>query len=154
MTFKEKIQQDIVSAMKAKEELRLSVLRMLISAVKNRELEKRSKTGKEETLTDEEVVATIRSEVKKRKDAAGEFTKGSRADLAKKELAELKILEVYLPAEMSDGALGEIVKEVISSFDVPTARDFGKIMGEAMKRVKGQASGDRVSAFVKKFLAS
>lgn len=154
MTFKEKIQKDIVSAMKAKEELRLSVLRMLISAVKNRELEKRSKTGKEEALTDEEMVATIRSEVKKRKDASGEFEKGWRADLAEKELAELKILEVYLPAEMSDGALGDIVKEVISSFDVPTARDFGKIMGEAMKRVKGQASGDRVSAFVKKFLAS
>lgn len=152
MTIKEKIQNDIKEAMKAKEELRLSVLRMLISAIKNRELEKRSKTGQEETLTEEEVVAAIRSEVKKRKDAAGEFTKGGRVDLAEKELSELQVLLAYLPAEMPDDELERIVKEVISAFGTPTVKEFGKVMGEVMKRIKGQASGDRVSVAVKKFL--
>lgn len=151
--MREKILQDIKEAMKARDELKLSVLRMLSSAMKNREIEKRAKTGKEETLTEEEVMASIRSEVKKRKDAVQEFEKGGRADLAQKEAAEMKVLEVYLPAEMSDEDLEKMTKEIISGMGEVTQKDFGKVMGEVMKKVKGQASGDRVSAAVKKLLS-
>lgn len=153
MTFKEKIQNDTKEAMKAKDELKLSVLRMLSSAVKNKELEKRAKTGKEEALNDEGIVAAVRSEAKKRKDAAQEFEKGGRKDLAEKETMELKILENYLPAEMPDEDLEKIAKEVIAGSGEVTQKDFGRVMGEVMKRVKGEAGGDRVSAAVKKLLS-
>lgn len=153
MTFKEKIQNDTKEAMKAKDELKLSVLRMLSSAIKNKELEKRAKTGKEEALNDEEVVASIRSEAKKRKDATEEFEKGGRRDLAEKETAELKILENYLPAEMPDEDLEKIAKEVVAGLGEVTQKDFGRVMGEVMKRMKGEAGGDRVSAAVKKLLS-
>lgn len=151
MFLKEKISQDIKEAMRAKEELRLSTLRMLSSAMHNRGIEKRTKGGGEE-LTEEEVVATIRSEVKKRRDAVGEYQKGGRKELAEKETAELKILENYLPQEMGDEELEKIVRDVVAGLGSITVKDFGRVMGEAMKRIKGQASGDRVSAAVKKLM--
>lgn len=150
--MREKIQEDIKKAMKQKDELRLLVLRMLSAAMHNRELEKRAKTGKPEELTEEEAIAVIRSEVKKRRDAIVEFEKGKRSDLAEKEAAELKILEVYLPQELSDMEIEKIVREVVEKFGEVTPKDFGRVMGEAMKRVRGQASGDRVSQAVKKLL--
>lgn len=148
---KEKIQQDIKDAMRNKDELRLSVLRMLSAAMHNREIDKRTKSGEAE-LSEEEIIATIRSEVKKRKDAILEYEKGKRKDLAEKEASELKILETYLPLEMDDKEISKIVKEVISVLGVVTPRDFGRVMGEVMKKIKGQASGDRVSSEVKKLL--
>lgn len=158
MTLKEKISEDIKNAMKQKEELKLSVLRMLTAAMHNRSIEKRSK-GAGEELTEEEIVAAIRAEAKKRKDAVIEFEKGGRKDLAEKEAAELVILETYLPAEMADEDLEKIVKEVVGSMGEVTQKDFGRAMSEVMKRVKGlpaqagQASGDRVSTAVKKLLS-
>lgn len=174
--LKEKLQQEMKEAMKAHEELRLSVLRMLLSAIHNREIEKKINPTRSEThnaspvpqaeqtsngarggreLTDQEVLAAIRSEVKKRKDAIGEFEKGGRKDLADKEAAEMKILEVYLPAEMPEAELGKIIKQVFADlgiqkpFDTAQGKDFGKIMGTVMQRIKGQVSGDRVSRAVK-----
>jgi len=88
----DKIQNDIKDAMRAKDELRLSVLRMLSSAIHNREIEKKTKSGEPE-LSDEEILAVIRSEVKKRRDAVDGFTKGGRMDMAEKEQAESKILD-------------------------------------------------------------
>jgi hypothetical protein len=156
--LKDKIQADTKEAMRARDELKLSVLRMLSSAMKNKELEKRAKSGKEEILTDEEVTATIRSEAKKRKDAVEGFEKGGRKDLAGKETAELKILETYLPAEMPDEELEKIIAGVLfdlgmhKPFDTTQGRDFGRVVGEVMKQVKGQANGDRVSTAVKRIL--
>lgn len=152
--MKDKVQQDIKDAMRSKDELRLSVLRMLSSAIHNRELEKRAKSGQEEALNKEETVAVIRSEVKKRKDAIAEFEKGGRKELAEKEIAESKILEAYLPAEISEEEIEKIVREVVAAAGVVTPKDFGRVMGEAMKKIKGQASGDRVSGAVKKFLSA
>src|SRR3989344_1129794 len=147
----EKIKNDLKEAMRAKDELRLSVLRMLSSAIHNREIEKKTKTGNA-ALTEEEIIAVIRSEIKKRRDAAEGFTKGGRADAAEKELAELKILEAYLPAELSDEEVEKAVKEVIACMGEITTKEFGKVMGETMKRLKGQAGGDRVSNAVKRGL--
>lgn len=149
--MKAKIQQDIKDAMRAKDVIRLSTLRLLSSAIHNREIEKRAKRAGA-GLTDEEIIAVIRSEAKKRKDAIVEFEKGGRRELAAKETTEAKILEAYLPAEMGDTDLEKIVQEVIGGMDGVTQKDFGKIMGDVMRRVKGQASGDRVSGAVKFFL--
>mgnify|MGYP001610090029 CR=1 FL=1 len=91
-------------------------------------------------------------EVKKRKDAVQEFGKGGRQDLVDKETAELKILETYLPEEMSQEELEKIVKKVIDGLGPVSARDFGKIMGLIMKETKGLGSGDRASKTVNKFL--
>ena len=148
MNLKDHIGEDIKAALRAKDELRLMTLRMLSSAFHNRSIEKRSK-GEPEELSEEELLSLVRSEGKKRKDAIIEFERGNRADLAEKEKRELAILEAYLPLELDDAALGEVVQDVISSFGPVTKKDFGRIMGEIMKRIHGTASGDRVSAKVK-----
>lgn len=149
--MKEKIKEDIKAAMRAKDELRLSVLRMLVSAIHNKEIEKRAKGGEAE-LTEDEVVVMIRSEVKKRRDAIREFEKGKRQDLAEKENQELHMLEDYLPPELSEKEVEKIVHAVIAEIGEVSTNDFGRIMGDVMKRIKGHASGDRVSAAVRKFL--
>lgn len=138
-------------AMKARDELRVSVLRMLLAVIANREIEKKGK-GVAPELTEEEVVAAIRSEAKKRRDAIEEFKKGGRKDLVEKELAELTILEFYLPPEMSEDELEKLAKEVVTSLGEVTPKDFGRAMGEVMKRVRGKASGNRVSNAVRKVL--
>ncbi|MBI3273759.1 MAG: GatB/YqeY domain-containing protein [Candidatus Colwellbacteria bacterium] len=134
--------------MKEKKERELSVLRMLASAIKNKEIEKRS-SGKSTMLDDEEVVAAIRSEIKKRKDAAELFSKGGRGDLAEKELYEQTVLTKYLPQEMTDEEIEKAVNNAIDFTGTRDPKNFGRIMGETMKRIKGRASGDRVSAWVK-----
>lgn len=152
MAFVEKIREDMTQALRDKSELRLSVLRMLVSAMHNRAIEKRARTGKEEVLGEEEALAVLKHEVKKRKDAILEFEKGARKDLVQKENQELKILEAYTPAEIDDAAIEWIVREVVESLGSVHEKDFGRVMGEVMKRIKGQASGDRVSAAVKRTL--
>lgn len=149
--LKEKIEADLKEAMKQKAELKISVFRMFLSSLHNKTIEKRAK-GVE--TTEDDVVATIHSEVKKRKDSIQEFGKGGRQDLVDKESAELRILEQYLPAELSDDDLEKIVKKVLETIGLVTVKDFGRVMGQVMKETKGQASGNRVSVVVKKFLGN
>ena len=98
--------------------------------------------------------------MKKRKDSIAGYEKGGRKDLADKEIAEAKILEAYLPAEISDEEIEKTINEVLTNlgmqkpFDTAQGRDFGRVMGEVMKQIKGQASGDRVSATAKKILGA
>ena len=148
MGLKESVESEMRAALKAKNAERLGVFRMLLAAFQNREIEKRAKTGERE-LSDAEATAVLRSEVKKRKDAIMEFTKGGRQDLADKESRECAILEPYLPAEMSDE---EIEKLLLPLAKGASTADFGKVMGAAMKAVAGRASGERVAAAVKKLL--
>jgi len=169
MGLKITIEDAARSALKSQEPELLSTLRMLLSAMRNREIEKRTKLAKGgiagdleklSILTEEEEVEVLRSEAKKRREAVVEYEKGGRKDLAKKENAELKMLEKYLPQELADEEIEKIVREVIGQlgevsqkpFDKAQGRDFGRVMGEVMKRIKGSASGDRVSGAVKKFL--
>lgn len=152
MTFVDKIREDTKQALREKNEARVSVLRMLSSAMHNRALEKRAKSGKEETLSQEEAIAVLRSEVKKRRDAIAEFGKGGRQDLVEKETAELKILETYMPQELPDEEIEKIVKEVIAGMGGAAPKDFGKVMGETMRRMRGSASGNRVGDMVRKLL--
>lgn len=159
--LKQKIEESVKTALKNHEGDLLSTLRMLLAAIQNREIEKRtrlSKKGgaadleKESQLTDEEVVEVIRQEAKKRRDAIEGYEKGGRQEAAERERRELAILQSYLPQEISDEELEKIVGEVIAGLGAVTEKDFGRVMGEAMKRAKGRASGDRVSAAVKRIL--
>ena len=149
--LQKRIEDEMHTAMKAHDELVLSTLRMVRSAISNRVIEKRARAGDGE-LTEEEVVAVIRTEAKRRRDAMSEFTKAGRADLAEKEGSELGILERYLPAELSDEELESIVREVVSEMGGVSENDFGRAMGAAVKKVAGRASGNRVQEIVRKMM--
>jgi len=124
---------------------------MLSSAIHNREIEKRG-TGEAGEITEEDVLGVLRSDAKKRRDAIAEFEKGGRPDLVEKEKQELVILEAYLPAQLDDAAIAATVRSVVAEFGGASTKDFGRVMGEVMKRLKGQASGDRVSSAVREIL--
>lgn len=154
MDLKRKIEDAARHALKNQEPELLMTLRMVLAAIKNRELEKRAKGGAPASagapeLTEEEVTAVIRSEVKKREYAAGEFEKAGRRDLAEKEKREVAILEKYLPAEISDE---EIEKLLVPAAQGATAADFGKVMFAAMKAVAGRAAGERIAMAVRRML--
>ncbi len=147
--LKNKIKEDLKEAMRAAQTTRISTIRMLLSAIHNKEIE----LGKKETgLTDEEVMDVIRSESKKRRDAIEGFEKGGRAELAAQEKEELGILESYLPPEISDEELLTIVKKGISEAQASSPADFGKAMKIISPLLKGKASGFRIASSVKKEL--
>ncbi|TSC79076.1 MAG: hypothetical protein G01um101429_583 [Parcubacteria group bacterium Gr01-1014_29] len=135
--------------MKQKDTLRVSTLRMLISAIRNKEI---SLIKKDTGLSEEETVQVIRTEVKQRKEAAAEFEKGGREELAEKELSEAVLLEAYLPAELSDDELQKAVKSAIREANASSEKDFGKIMKLVMMSVQGRVSGERVMRAVKNAL--
>lgn len=149
MTLKEKIQSDTKEALKARDSLRLSTLRMLVAAVSNKEIELQKK---DIGLSDEEVLEAIKSESRKRKDSIAEFKKGGRNDLVEKESKELGILSGYLPPELPDGEVSRILDEAIRETGATRPADFGKAMKSAMVILKGRASGDRVSGLLREKL--
>lgn len=149
--LKERINNDLKQAMKNREVETVSVLRMLLSAVKDREISMRK--GEDMNLTDEQLAEVLSGEAKKRKDSISAYEQGGRADLAEKEKSEIKILEKYLPEQMSDEELDNIVKETVGARPGASLRDFGQIMGAVMPRVKGKADGNKVSEAVKKALS-
>ena len=145
MTLKQKIEEAIVTALKAHQELMVSTLRMLMAGIKNAEI------AKQKELTDEEVIEVIQKEAKNRRESIGAFKEGGREDLVAKETKELEILSQYLPAQMSQEDLEKIVAEVVDQLKAKPA-DFGKVMGAVMARVKGKADGGLVAELVKKSL--
>ena len=150
MSLALKINQDFLTAFKNKQATVVSVLRMLKAALTNKEIEKKMPKG--QNLPDEEVVAVIKSEIKKRKDSIEAYGAGQRADLIEKEEAELKILEKYLPEQMSEEEIKKIVLETISEIKPAGPADFGKVMGQVVKKTKNQADGQIVSRIVKEEL--
>jgi uncharacterized protein YqeY len=142
----ETIQKDLTEGLKGKNEAVVSTLRLLLSEIHNRQIEKQAE------LTDEDVVGVLRKEVKKRQEAIEAYEKGGRQELADKEKQELEILSKYLPQEMSPQELEKIVKEVINEVGVQGPGDFGKVMGVVMGRVKGRIDGAKVSEVVKKLI--
>mgnify|MGYP001590448673 CR=1 FL=1 len=153
--LKEKIQADLKDSMKQKEELSLSVLRMLSAAILNKEKEKRFKSGKAEdiVLADEEILEVISTEIKKRKEAIDLYEKGGRLELAAKEKKELEVLQKYLPAQLSDDELRKLVKEAIEKVGAKEIKDMGRVMAELMPKVKGKADGNLISKIVKESLS-
>ncbi len=148
--LQQQINADFLEAYKAKRELEISTLRMLKASIANKQIEK--KMSKEETLSDEEAIIVIKSEVKKRKDSAESYESGGRADLAQKEKEEVVILEKYLPQQLSEEKVRELVKGVISEMGTVNPSEFGKVMGAVMAKSEGTADGQMVSKILKEEL--
>jgi uncharacterized protein YqeY len=140
MSIAEKIEDQLKKAMIDKDELSLSVLRMVKSAVKNTEIEK----GHE--LDDAEIIAVFEKQAKQRKDSIEQYEAGDRTDLADREKKELSLIETYLPEKMGEHEIRNAVKKVIS--DNKNA-DFGRVMGAVMQELKGKADGGLVQNIVK-----
>lgn len=163
--LKEKIKNDIKTALKERKEIDLATLRMLSAAIVNKEKEKRNKISKEEKelteeklikksqLVDEEVTEVISSEVKKRRESIIEFEKGERNDLADKEKKEMEVLIKYLPEQMSEEEVKKLVQEAIKKTGAKEIKDMGKVMAELMPRIRGKADGSLVSKIVKELLS-
>ncbi|MDD5294836.1 MAG: GatB/YqeY domain-containing protein, partial [Patescibacteria group bacterium] len=130
----EKINGDLKKAMQGKDELAVSVLRMLISAVRNKEISLRK--GEKIELVDEQIIEVIKSEIKKRKDSVEAYSAGGRSDLAEKEKKEEGILASYLPPQMGDEELEKIIRETVASLGEVSQKDFGRIMGQVMGKTK------------------
>ena len=150
MTTKEKLMADMKQAMKDREagKLRLEVIRMVRSDIRNAEINGKNK----EELTENEVLAVIMKAVKMREDSLAEFIKGKREDLIEQTNQELAILKAYLPAAMSDEELTDIVKEAIASVSAASPKDMGKVMKAVLPQVQGRADGKRINTIVKNLL--
>jgi hypothetical protein len=138
MSLREQIEKDLVAAMKAREELRLSTLRMMKTAVKNREVDLMR------PLDDASVIEVLKTLIKQRRDSAEQYTKGGRIDLAEKEEKEIKIIEEYLPAAMSDADIEQIVDDAIAELGATTMKDMGAVMKAVMGRLAGQLFDGRM----------
>lgn len=155
MTLKEKIEKDFKAALKERKELEISVLRLLKAAILNKEKEKKfeKKIEKEYSLSDEEIISLIFSEIKKRKEALIEFERGKRLDLVEKEKKEIEVLEKYLPQQLSVQEIEDLVKETIAKVKAKELKDLGRVMKELMPKIKGKADGALVNQIVKKYLS-
>jgi uncharacterized protein YqeY len=147
----QKIEGDLREALKTGDKDRTGVLRFLIAAVKNRQIEIKAKDR--EYLSDEETIVVICRQIKQRKDSITEYKKGGRADLAEKEEKELAILEKYAPAQMEEETLRQIVREKIKELPIGGKSGYGKLMGAVMAETKGQADGNAVRKIVEEELA-
>ena len=140
------ITEDMKSAMKTKNNATLSTLRLLLSAAKNKKIDLQHE------LSDEEMLAVIKSQTKQLQDGFESFTSAGREDLAAQTKAEMEILAAYLPAQMSDEELTMIVKKTVADLGVTSKAEMGKVMGLAMKAVAGKADGTRVKQIVETLL--
>jgi len=146
MSLKERIDADYKTAMKERDALRVSVLRLLRSAIHNAEIDR------QRALTDDEILGVIQSEIRKRRESIEAFQQGGRADLAEREQAELAILETYLPQPLSRAELEVLVRETIREVGALSVRDMGKVMAVLMPKVRGRADGREVNELVRQLL--
>jgi uncharacterized protein len=146
MSLKDRITDDMKAAMRAKDADRLSTIRMLLAAIKQREVDERI------TLDDAAVVAIVDKLIKQRKDAIAQFTLAARQDLVDKESAELPVLEAYLPARLDAAEIDAQVAALVAELGAAGPADMGKVMGAAKQRFTGQADMGLVSAAVKRAL--
>ncbi|MGA2603886.1 MAG: GatB/YqeY domain-containing protein [Verrucomicrobiia bacterium] len=144
----DKIAADMKDAMRAKDALRLSTLRMLKSAIEYHKIAK-----KQEKLTDADVTGVIKKQIKQRQDSIEGFEKGGRADLVEKEKAELAVLKSYLPEDLSPAQVEEVVKATIAELGATTKADMGKVMKAVQERIAGRADNRLVSQLVSANLA-
>lgn len=146
MSLLETLNQDMKTAMKAKDKTTLSVVRMLKSAVMNEQIN----LGHD--LTNDEEVAVLSRELKQRKDSVTEFDKGGREDLSAQTKAEITVVEKYMPAQLSEDEVKQIVADTVTEVGAQSMADFGKVMGAVMPKLKGQADGKLVNQTVKGLL--
>jgi len=147
MTIKEQLMADQKEAMKAKEAAKLTTIRGVLAAIKTKEIDKKA------DLSEEEVQQVIRTAVKQLMDARKDFESGGRSDLVESTDAEIATLKTYLPAELGDAELAEIVKTAVAESGATSKADMGKAMGAAVKAVAGRADGNRVKDVVMSVLS-
>ncbi len=161
--LKEKLQQDLKDALKSGDSQKRTVIGMVLAAIKNREFEKRTKLSKTEQdiskleeqskLNEEEIIETISSEIKKRKDSIEQYEKGGRPELAEKEKEEAEMLMSYMPEQMSEEQIRDEVKKGIAEIGAKDMKEMGKVLGAIMPKLKGKADGQMVSRVVKEELS-
>jgi uncharacterized protein YqeY len=143
MTLKERITEDMKTAMRSLEKDRLAVIRLLQAAIKQREVDERI------TLDDAQVTSVLEKMIKQRKESIVAFEKGARPDLVAKETAEIAILQPYLPAQMSEAELDALIAEAIASTGAASIKDMGKVMGVVKAKAAGKADMGAVGARIK-----
>lgn len=147
MSLREQLEADMKAAMRARDNETRDAIRYVLSAVKNAEIDKRS------ALTPEEELKLLRSQVKQRQDSIEQFRSGGREDLAEKEEAQVRILERYLPQQMSDEELDRFVRDGIAEAGAESPKDMGRVMGLLSARAEGRVDGRRLSTAVRDALA-
>jgi hypothetical protein len=147
MALRDRITEDMKTAMRAGEKERLATIRLILSAVKQREVDERI------TLDDSQVLAAIEKMIKQRKEAITQFDAGGRADLVAKETAEIVILQTYLPTQMSDAEVDGLIAEAIASTGAASIKDMGKVMAAVKVKAQGRADMGAVSARIKQKLS-
>jgi uncharacterized protein len=143
MLLREKLNEDMKAAMKAREAEKLGALRLLLAAVKQREVDERI------TLDDAGVISVVEKMLKQRKDSIAQFEKGARQDLADKEKFEVAILEAYLPQQLAQAEIDAIIAEALAATGAKSPADMGKVMGVVKPKLAGRADMGKVSALVK-----
>jgi uncharacterized protein YqeY len=143
VTLKERLTEDMKSAMRGADKERLSTIRMAQAAIKQREVDERI------TLDDAQVIAVLEKMVKQRKESVAQFEQGGRADLAAKERAEIVLLQSYLPAQLSDSELSALIRDAIGATGATSIKDMGKVMGIVKGKAAGRADMGAVSARIK-----
>jgi len=146
MTLKERITEDMKSAMRAGEKDRLATVRLMLAGIKQREVDERI------TLDDSQVIAVLEKMIKQRRESMAQFESGGRADLVAKEAAELAIVQGYLPAQLSEGELDALIAEAIAATGAASIKDMGKVMGIVKAKAAGRADMAAVGARVKQKL--
>lgn len=148
MTLKERITDDMKSAMRAGEKERLGTIRLLLAEIKQREVDERI------TLDDGRVLAVLEKMIKARKESITQFENGGRSDLVAKEQAELKVLQTYLPAQMSDAEIDAVIAEALAASGATSIKDMGKVVALVKAKAQGKADMGAVSARIKQKLTS
>jgi len=148
MTIKEQIEKDFLEAYKAHDELRVSVLRMLKSSIKNAEIDKKTE------LNDSDVIAVLKKEIKQRKDSIEAYKEAGRAESAEQETKEMELLSSYLPSQMSEEDIRTIAQEAITQTGASGMQDMGKVIGSIMQKHGDSVDGGTVSKVVKELLSN
>lgn len=149
--LKEKLQEDLKQAMLAKDETTVSTLRMVLSSLNYYEIQKGDAGYK---ASDEDVMTVIQKDAKQHRDSIEQFSSGNRQDLVDKEARELRVLEKYLPEQMSEEEIKKLVDEAVSETGASSLQDMGKVMGMLMQKTKGKADGSMVSKLLKERLTN
>jgi uncharacterized protein len=147
MPLKDRITEDMKGAMRAGEKERLGTIRLALAAIKQREVDERI------TLDDGQVLAVLEKMIKQRKESIAQFESGGRADLVAKEQAELAVLQVYLPAQMSEAEIDALIAEAVAATGASSIKDMGKVMGIVKAKAQGKADMGAVSARIKQKLS-
>ena len=147
MSLKDRVTEDMKAAMRSADKERLSAIRLVLAAIKQREVDERI------TLDDTQVLAVLEKMIKQRRESIAQFESGGRSDLVAKESAELALLQSYLPAQLSDAEVDALIGEAIRSTGAASIKDMGKVMGVVKAQAQGKADMGKVSALIKQKLS-